>query len=310
MGPGHSWHRRAPPPSAGTTLVSRREPRPEEAAWTPLIPTLVSQWCGCCRGERWRVVRTNPGRLALGCCSDCSRDEEVEASRAVAASAAGSQHKGKQPPGMSLPPYLRKPTTLQQCEVVIRQLWNANLLQAQEVRLGLLGAGSASAGPAHCPSSPCLPVAAPQGPPGRESEAQGCPRGGWAQLSQVSDPSQPPTPPQQGLLLWGSLLTPPSPGTRRPFTREPCSSPRSPPRASPRNGESHRQGEGGVASEPRTEGTGTAQCFAWGRTASHVSAPDPDGVCSDVPLPQQPDSEPDSRGGALHPAGAEADPEE
>nr|XP_035960193.1 coiled-coil domain-containing protein 74B-like isoform X1 [Halichoerus grypus] len=75
-----------------------------------------------------------PTKLALGCCSDCSRDEEGEASRAVAASAAGSQHKGKQPHGMSLPPYLRKPTTLQQCEVVIRQLWNANLLQAQELQ--------------------------------------------------------------------------------------------------------------------------------------------------------------------------------
>lgn len=47
---------------------------------------------------------------------------------------AGSQHKGKQAPVMNLPLHLRKPTTLQQCEVVIRQLWNANLLQAQEVR--------------------------------------------------------------------------------------------------------------------------------------------------------------------------------
>lgn len=52
----------------------------------------------------------------------------------------GSQHKGKQvtgaPPLMGLPLHLRKPTSVQQCEVVIRQLWNANLLQAQEVRLG------------------------------------------------------------------------------------------------------------------------------------------------------------------------------
>uniref|UniRef100_A0A8C0QYT8 Coiled-coil domain-containing protein 74B-like n=1 Tax=Canis lupus dingo TaxID=286419 RepID=A0A8C0QYT8_CANLU len=112
-----------------------------------------------------------------------AKDEEVETFSTVATSAAGGQHKGKQPPTMGLPPYLRKPTTLQQCEVVIRQLWNANLLQAQEVRLGPRGP-SASAGPAHCPSSPCLPVAAPQDPPGREAEAQGCPRGGWAQLSE------------------------------------------------------------------------------------------------------------------------------
>lgn len=56
---------------------------------------------------------------------------------------AGSQHKGKQvmgaPPLMSLPPHLRKHTSIQQCEVVIRQLWNANLLQAQEVSLGWPG---------------------------------------------------------------------------------------------------------------------------------------------------------------------------
>ncbi|KAF5915631.1 hypothetical protein HPG69_015251 [Diceros bicornis minor] len=67
-----------------------------------------------------------------------AKDEEVETSNPVATSVAGSQHKGKQatgaPPTTSLPPYLRKPTTLQQCEVVIRQLWNANLLQAQELQ--------------------------------------------------------------------------------------------------------------------------------------------------------------------------------
>ncbi|XP_073745692.1 coiled-coil domain-containing protein 74B-like isoform X2 [Callorhinus ursinus] len=140
-----------------------------------------------------------------------AKDEEGEASRAVAALTTGSPHKGKQPPAMSLPPYLRKPATLQQCEVVIRQLWNANLLQAQKVRLGLRGGRAVPPrAPPTAPSSPCLPVAAPQGPSGKESEVQGCPRGGWAQLSQVSDPSRPPTPPQQGLLLWGSLLTPPS----------------------------------------------------------------------------------------------------
>ncbi|XP_073745695.1 coiled-coil domain-containing protein 74B-like isoform X5 [Callorhinus ursinus] len=63
-----------------------------------------------------------------------AKDEEGEASRAVAALTTGSPHKGKQPPAMSLPPYLRKPATLQQCEVVIRQLWNANLLQAQKLQ--------------------------------------------------------------------------------------------------------------------------------------------------------------------------------
>ncbi|XP_077602019.1 coiled-coil domain-containing protein 74B isoform X1 [Crocuta crocuta] len=62
----------------------------------------------------------------------CSRDEDAETSNSAATWVAGSQHKGKQPPAMNLP--LRKPTTLQQCEVVIRQLWNANFLQAQELQ--------------------------------------------------------------------------------------------------------------------------------------------------------------------------------
>ncbi|XP_075852889.1 coiled-coil domain-containing protein 74B isoform X2 [Microcebus murinus] len=66
-----------------------------------------------------------------------ARNEEVDFNSG-ATWAAGSQHRGRQatgaPPLMSLPPRLRKPTTLQQCEVVIRQLWNANLLQAQELQ--------------------------------------------------------------------------------------------------------------------------------------------------------------------------------
>ncbi|XP_017376388.1 coiled-coil domain-containing protein 74B isoform X2 [Cebus imitator] len=67
-----------------------------------------------------------------------AKDEKAEASHAGAACAGGSQHQGRQMmgvyPPMTLPPYLRKPTTLQQCEVLIRQLWNANLLQAQELQ--------------------------------------------------------------------------------------------------------------------------------------------------------------------------------
>ncbi|XP_074255869.1 coiled-coil domain-containing protein 74B-like isoform X2 [Saimiri boliviensis] len=66
------------------------------------------------------------------------KDEKAEASHAGAACAGGSQYQGRQMmgvyPPMTLPPHLRKPTTLQQCEVLIRQLWNANLLQAQELQ--------------------------------------------------------------------------------------------------------------------------------------------------------------------------------
>ncbi|OWK14240.1 hypothetical protein Celaphus_00000045, partial [Cervus elaphus hippelaphus] len=64
------------------------------------------------------------------------KEEEADSANAVPPWAVGSQHKGRQvpgaPPSAGLPLHLRKPATLQQCEVVIRQLWNANLLQAQE----------------------------------------------------------------------------------------------------------------------------------------------------------------------------------
>ncbi|XP_045391184.1 coiled-coil domain-containing protein 74A-like isoform X1 [Lemur catta] len=67
-----------------------------------------------------------------------ARNEEVDTFNSGVTWAAGSQHRGRQatgaPPSMSLALRLRKPTTLQQCEVVIRQLWNANLLQAQELQ--------------------------------------------------------------------------------------------------------------------------------------------------------------------------------
>ncbi|KAM9194498.1 coiled-coil domain-containing protein 74B isoform 2-T2 [Dugong dugon] len=64
-----------------------------------------------------------------------ARDKDAEAFSVGAAPGAGSQSKGRpMAPLVSLPPHLRKPTTVQQCEVVIRQLWNANLLQAQELQ--------------------------------------------------------------------------------------------------------------------------------------------------------------------------------
>ncbi|XP_012516333.1 PREDICTED: coiled-coil domain-containing protein 74B-like [Propithecus coquereli] len=67
-----------------------------------------------------------------------ARNEEVDTFNSGATWAAGSQPRGRQatgaPPSMSLPSCLCKLTTLQQCEVVIRQLWNTNLLQAQELQ--------------------------------------------------------------------------------------------------------------------------------------------------------------------------------
>ncbi|XP_041533811.1 coiled-coil domain-containing protein 74B isoform X3 [Microtus oregoni] len=65
-----------------------------------------------------------------------AKDEDAEASNSGATLVGGSH--GRQGTGMAsilgLPPCLRKPTTVQQCEVIIRQLWNANLLQAQELQ--------------------------------------------------------------------------------------------------------------------------------------------------------------------------------
>ncbi|XP_052596020.1 coiled-coil domain-containing protein 74B isoform X2 [Peromyscus californicus insignis] len=65
-----------------------------------------------------------------------AKDEDAEASNS-GVTLLGGMH-GRQGAGtasiLNLPPHLRKPTTVQQCEVVIRQLWNANLLQAQELQ--------------------------------------------------------------------------------------------------------------------------------------------------------------------------------
>ncbi|KAM7051554.1 coiled-coil domain-containing protein 74B isoform 2-T2 [Molossus nigricans] len=89
-----------------------------------------------------------------------AKDEEVEVFSPETTSVAGSQHKSKQVMGapclMNLPPHLRKPTSLQQCEVVIRQLWNANLLQAQEVRLGWWWAALVAAASATMPLLPAF----------------------------------------------------------------------------------------------------------------------------------------------------------
>ncbi|XP_057600791.1 coiled-coil domain-containing protein 74A-like [Hippopotamus amphibius kiboko] len=66
------------------------------------------------------------------------KDDKVDSSLPAAPAAAGSPHRSKQvpgaPPSTNLPPPPHRPTTLQQCEVLIRQLWNANLLQAQELQ--------------------------------------------------------------------------------------------------------------------------------------------------------------------------------
>nr|XP_025122974.1 coiled-coil domain-containing protein 74A isoform X2 [Bubalus bubalis] len=77
--------------------------------------------------------------------------------------------------------------------------------------------------------------------------------------------------------------------TRRPCTWEPRSSPRSPPRASLRNGESCRDGRR-AASAPGGCGAGRAPAV--------------------TPAVPQPDPEPGARGGARHPAGAEAEPQD
>ncbi|XP_070331861.1 coiled-coil domain-containing protein 74B isoform X2 [Odocoileus virginianus] len=90
------------------------------------------------------------------------REEEADSANAVPPWAVGSQHKGRQvpgaPPSVGLPLHLRKPATLRQCEVVIRQLWNANLLQAQELqhlKSLLEGSQRPRAGPEEAgPSSP------------------------------------------------------------------------------------------------------------------------------------------------------------
>lgn len=61
---------------------------------------------------------------------------------------------------------------------------------------------------------------------------------------------------------------------------------------------------------PVQKGLGQLSTLPGAPAAIQVSAPAPKGTCSDLPLPYQPDSEPYACGRALHPARAEADPEE
>ncbi|VTJ74776.1 Hypothetical predicted protein [Marmota monax] len=109
-----------------------------------------------------------------------AKDEDAENSNSGATFVGVTQHKGRQVTGaaplMSLPPHLRKPTTVQQCEVVIRQLWNANLLQAQEVRPGQgMAWHPLQALPCTPPCLSSLSAAASQVPSGREPKAKSCP---------------------------------------------------------------------------------------------------------------------------------------
>ncbi|KAK2492868.1 hypothetical protein MC885_017707 [Smutsia gigantea] len=61
-----------------------------------------------------------------------AKGEDVEAPHSAATLLSGGQHWGKQ--SSRLPQLPHKPTTVQQCEVVIHQLWNTNLLQAGELQ--------------------------------------------------------------------------------------------------------------------------------------------------------------------------------
>uniref|UniRef100_A0A2K6LK04 Coiled-coil domain containing 74B n=1 Tax=Rhinopithecus bieti TaxID=61621 RepID=A0A2K6LK04_RHIBE len=103
-------------------------------------PALFPTWAWTLPGEVCWVSSYTPGQVTSGCCNDCFRKEKAEASNAGAACMGSSQHQGRQMmgagahPPMTLPLHLRKPTTLKQCEVLIRELWNTNLLQTQELQ--------------------------------------------------------------------------------------------------------------------------------------------------------------------------------
>ncbi|XP_006902596.1 PREDICTED: coiled-coil domain-containing protein 74B-like [Elephantulus edwardii] len=75
-----------------------------------------------------------PNRGPGACMLYLARNEDAEALSIGAAPGVISQSKGKLTALASLSPHLQKPSTLHQCEVLIRQLWNANLLQAQELQ--------------------------------------------------------------------------------------------------------------------------------------------------------------------------------
>lgn len=187
MGPAHSW------PKTPTWFLEH--PGQQKAARAP------RRLCQCPSSLHWPQAGqgtalggwvVSPSRPPLGCCNDHFRDEVNTFNPDTLV--ADSQHKGKQvigaPSLMSLPPHLRKPTSLQQCEVVIRQLWNANVLQTQEVRLERRWVSGGQRPWCLCSlghhASSCLSAAAPQVPPRGDPEAQGCPGRGQPKYFQVS----------------------------------------------------------------------------------------------------------------------------
>ncbi|XP_044539411.1 coiled-coil domain-containing protein 74B-like, partial [Gracilinanus agilis] len=78
--------------------------------------------------ERGPSIRTEKGLAGA--------EVEVSASRLVPMMPCQPQfkHVVGVSSSLKLPPHMRKLSTLQQCELVIRQLWNANHLQAQELQ--------------------------------------------------------------------------------------------------------------------------------------------------------------------------------
>ncbi|XP_043833512.1 coiled-coil domain-containing protein 74B-like [Dromiciops gliroides] len=99
---------------------------------------------GRARSDTSSKASEAPGRLSertgntplVGC--PCSRAEEMEAPSSTLIPMVSCQPQLKHILGITsslkLPPHMRKLSTLQQCELVIRQLWNANHLQAQELQ--------------------------------------------------------------------------------------------------------------------------------------------------------------------------------
>ncbi|XP_027703306.1 coiled-coil domain-containing protein 74B [Vombatus ursinus] len=95
----------------------------------PPMPPGIACLRGCAACTKWKH--------ALGWLV-CFRAEDMEASPSMLIPVMSCQPQLKHILGITsslkLPPHMRKLSTVQQCELVIRQLWNANHLQAQELQ--------------------------------------------------------------------------------------------------------------------------------------------------------------------------------
>ncbi|XP_051829279.1 coiled-coil domain-containing protein 74A-like [Antechinus flavipes] len=126
-----------PSPSAGVTSSNSHFPKSNSGTVPPGCSRAKHAFC-CPKKQEVGESRGEEQDPGIRMEKEPAGAEAMEASAATVTPMVSCQPQFKHVLGITsslkLPPHLRKLSTLQQCELVIRQLWNANHLQAQELQ--------------------------------------------------------------------------------------------------------------------------------------------------------------------------------